>query len=64
MEKDEIIEKLDTIIGLLAIQNKEKDDQIRILYSLGFTSAKIGMLTGMNAASIRRIKSTKLKKKR
>ena len=63
MSDEEIVEKLDIIIGLLATQGKEKDEQIRILTSLDFTTKKISKLTGIPERSIRRIKSTKLKKK-
>lgn len=58
-----ISEKLDMIIGLLAVQGKGKDDQIKILSSLGFTSSKIEMATGIPARTVRR-RSTKSKRKK
>lgn len=63
MNNEKILEKLDVIIGLLAIQGKEKDEQIKILHSLGFTSKIISQLTGVPQGTIGRIRSTRLKKK-
>ena len=63
MNSKEILEKLDKIIGLLAIQGKEKNDQIKVLDSLGFTSKFISALTGIPEGTVGRIRSTKLKKK-
>jgi len=65
MSNDDILDKLDKIIELLsmqAIQGKEKNDQIKILNSLGFKSKLISDLTGIPNGTVRRIKSTKLKK--
>lgn len=63
MENKSVLERLDKIIGLLAIQGKEKGDQIKILDSLNFTSKFISRLTGIPEGTIGRIRSTKLKKK-
>jgi hypothetical protein len=63
MSDKEILEKLDTIIGLLAIQGKEKEEQIGILYSLGFNSIKISKLMGIPDSTIRKYKRSKHKKK-
>ena len=41
---EEISSKLDKLIGISAIQGKEKDDQIRILKKLGFQAAEIEKL--------------------
>jgi len=62
MNDKEVIERLDKIIALLAIQGKEKDEQIKILHTLGYTSKMISELTGIPAGTIGRIRSTKLKK--
>jgi len=64
MNDKEIIERLDKIIALLAIQGKEKNDQIKILHSLGFTSKVISEITGIPEGTVGRIRSTKLKKRR
>lgn len=62
MNNEEILDKLDKIIGLLAIQGKEKKDQIKILDSLGFTSKFISALTNIPEGTVGRIRSTELKK--
>jgi len=60
---DEISRKMDTLIGALAIQGKgDKQEIIKTLYSLGLTPKTINQLTGVPEGTIRRIKSTKLKK--
>lgn len=44
----QIIEKLDKILGVLAIQNaKNIDSKIIILKNLGFSSGEIGNLLGL-----------------
>jgi len=44
----EISEKLDKILGVLAIQNvSDVDSKIKILKNLGFSSAEIGPLMGL-----------------
>ena len=63
MTDKEVIEKLDIIIGLLASQGKEKEEQIKVLSSLDFTSETIEKITGIPAGTVRRIRTTKLKKK-
>jgi len=63
-DKKEVLEKLDTIIGILAIQGKEKEEQIKILNSLNFTSQKIENCTGIPSGTVRRILSTKVNKKK
>lgn len=59
----EILEKLDTIIGILTIQGKNKEDQIMALHNIGFTSKKISDIIGVPEGTIGRIRATKLKKK-
>ncbi|XOB42410.1 MAG: hypothetical protein ACKKMP_03565 [Candidatus Nealsonbacteria bacterium] len=61
--KDEISKKLDIIIGLLAIQGKrKKEEQIKILSLLNFTSKMIEKITGIPAGTVRRIRTTRFKK--
>ena len=43
----EINQKLDKIIGILAIQGKDEDTQIRILKKIGFEAVEIGNLLGI-----------------
>ena len=43
----EISQKLDKIIGILAIQGKDEDTQIRILKQLGFEAIEIGNILGV-----------------
>jgi hypothetical protein len=59
---DKISRKIDMLIGAFTIQGKDdKQEIIKILYSLGLTSKTINQLTGIPEGTIRRIKSTKLK---
>ena len=44
---EEINEKLDKIIALLAIQGKDENTQIQILKKLGFEAVEIGKLLGV-----------------
>ena len=53
----EVSNKLDRIIGLLAIQDKDEDTKIRILYGLGFDAPSIGSLVGLSANAVRVRKS-------
>ena len=43
----EISQKLDKIIGILAIRGKDEDTQIRILKKIGFEAVEIGNLLGV-----------------
>jgi len=52
-----INEKLDKLIGILAIQGKNEDEQIRILKVLGFTSKQTGSLLGIEDSAIRHRKA-------
>ena len=49
----EISDRLNEVIGLLAIQGKSQDEQIDILRSLGLDWAKIGMFLGMSGTAAR-----------
>ena len=50
---DAINAKLDRIIAILATQNREQDDQIRILRTLGQDWEFIGAMTGLEADTAR-----------
>lgn len=54
---EEISKKLDKLIGILAIQGKNEDEQIRILKVLGFTSKQTGNLVGIEESTIRHRKA-------
>ena len=49
----DISDRLNEIVGLLAIQGKPQDDQTDILRSLGLEWNKIGMFLGMSATAVR-----------
>lgn len=51
---EEISEKLDNLTGLIAIQGKEENLQIKILTSLGFDSKEVGNFLGIPSGTIRR----------
>lgn len=51
---EEISGKLDKLTGLLVIQGKEEDQQIKILTSLGFSSNVVGNLLGIPSGTVRR----------
>jgi len=51
----EISEKLDKILGVLAIQNvKDVDSKIKMLKKLGFSSGEIGVLLGLENVRVRK----------
>ena len=56
---EEISKKLDKLIGILAIQGKDKDEQIKILKKLKFTSEETGNLLGLTDTAVRMRKSWK-----
>jgi hypothetical protein len=51
--------RLEQLVGLIAIQGRDRDAQLEILYKLGFDSSSIGTLVGMQASNVRRWKSKK-----
>jgi hypothetical protein len=55
--------KLDKIVGLLAIQGKEIDDQLRILFSLELESTVIAALVGVTPGYARTWKSRHTRKR-
>lgn len=58
----EISEKLDKLIGIFAIQGKNRDEQIKVLVSLGFTNAEISKLTGMPKGTVDTIRAKSKKR--
>lgn len=48
----EISNKLDILIAVNAIQNKERDDQIRVLVNLGYTNKNISEFTGIPKGTV------------
>lgn len=57
-----IEEKIDRLTGVIAIQGKEQDVQIKILTRLGYSSTEIAPLVGITPGNVRtRISRTKSK---
>ena len=56
---NDLNEKLDTIIGLLAINGKDENHQIKILRELGCDWKFIGLLTDLNPSTARMRQNTK-----
>lgn len=48
----EMNEKLKILIGLTAIQGKERDDQIKILAGLEYTNVDISKITGIPKGTV------------
>lgn len=48
----EISEKLDNLIGIMAIQGRDKDEQVKILTSLEFSNALISKVTGIPKGTV------------
>jgi Holliday junction resolvasome RuvABC DNA-binding subunit len=57
----EISKKLDNLIGVIAIQGKSRDEQIKVLVSLGFSNAEISKITGVPKGTVDTIRA-KIKK--
>jgi len=54
--------KIDKLTGVMAIQGKEQDIQIKILTGLGYSSTEIALLVGTTPGNVRtRISRTKSK---
>ncbi len=51
---EEMNQKLDKLIGLIAIQGKEESQQIKILTDFGFNSTEVGNLLGIPPGTVRR----------
>ena len=48
----EISKKLDDLITLFAVQGKEKDDQIKIMVSKGYSNSQISVLLGIPKGTV------------
>jgi len=48
-------------MGILAIQGKNDDEQIKILKSVGFTAKEVGVYTGLKESTVKMRKSWKEK---
>lgn len=59
----EISERLNKILGLLAIDGKGQNQQIEILSGLGFDSKTTGLFVGLSSDAVRQRKS-QLKRQR
>ena len=60
---NEINEKLNKILGLIAIQNKSRQEQLKILDGLDFSSVDIGKMLGISDGAVRNMLFTAKKKK-
>jgi hypothetical protein len=56
-------QKLDQVIALLAIQGRNPDEQIRILYEFGYDSTYIGRVLGRDPSAIRHVKRSLARKR-
>jgi hypothetical protein len=53
MKEDEMLNKLDTIIALLATQGKENEEKLKILKSLGYPYSEIRKLIGVPEGTLK-----------
>lgn len=53
----DVNERLDKLIGIIAIQGKPQNQQIEILDELGFDSKTIGLYVGLSSDAVRQRKS-------
>jgi hypothetical protein len=53
----ELNKKLDQVIALLAVQGRNPDEQIRMLYEFGYDSTFIGKVLGRDPSAVRHAKS-------
>jgi len=59
----EINEKLNKILGLMAVQNKPRPEQLKILDGLEFSSIEIGKMLGISDGAVRNMLFTAKKRK-
>lgn len=52
----DIDQKLGQLVAIYAVQGRDQDKQIAILYGLGFDSVSIGKLLGVPAPTVRKKK--------
>lgn len=57
----EISKKLDDLITLFAVQGKEKDDQIKIMVSKGYSNSQISVLLGIPKGTVDSIRAKQSK---
>ena len=57
----EISKKLDDLITLFAVQDKEKDDQIKIMVSKGYSNSRISVLLGIPKGTVDMIRAKQSK---
>lgn len=60
----EISQKLSKLIAINSIQGKDKDSQVKILTSEGFTNAEISSLLGIPKGTVDSIRAKKEKVKK
>ncbi len=60
---EEISSKIDKLTGIIAIQGKNRGQQLKILSGLDFTSKEIGDLLGIHPGAVRNMLFTAKKKK-
>lgn len=53
----EISDKLDTLIAVTATQGKDRDDQIKVLSSLGYSNNQISKLTAIPKGTVDTVRS-------
>jgi hypothetical protein len=58
----DINERLDKLIGIVAIQGKPQNQQIEMLDGLGLDSKTIGLYVGLSSDAVRQRKSQKKRK--
>jgi hypothetical protein len=64
-EKDllvEISKKLDSLIGIMATQGKDRDEKINILASLGFSNSEISKLIGVPKGTVDSVRAKSKKR--
>ena len=60
----EISKKLDDLITLFAVQGKERDDQIKIMVSKGYSNSQISVLLGIPKGTVDSIRAKQSKQNR
>lgn len=58
-----IDEKLNKLIGIMAIQGKSKEEQVNVLVSLGFTNVDISRIMAIPKGTVDTIRARKKKGK-
>jgi DNA-directed RNA polymerase specialized sigma24 family protein len=58
----EISKKLDSLIGIMATQGKDRDEKINILASLGFSNSEISKLIGVPKGTVDSVRAKSKKR--